>query len=77
MKFFTWMCETIESCDYQGNHRTNMCPLYVNYKYLNATMLKGKCVHAIKGRPSGEYTITYSNVAAVECAEEEDIRSYW
>ena len=42
-------------------------------KYLNATTLKGKCVHTFS-----ECTITsiiYSNVVAVKCAEK-DIRSY-
>ena len=46
-KFFNWMCEGIESCDYQCNH----CKARVHYtrtKYWT----KGKCLHAIEGRPS-------------------------
>ena len=27
-EFFTWMCENMESCDYQCDHSISMCSLY-------------------------------------------------
>ena len=41
--------KTFESCDYQCNHHIRTCLLYA---HLIAMMPKGKCAHAIEGRPS-------------------------
>ena len=76
-EFFTWMCESIESCDYQCNHRISTCLLY-SYHIPERHDVERK-VCACNWRTSfSEYTITliiYSNLVAVECAKE-DIRSY-
>ena len=76
-EFFTLMCESVESCDYQRNHRRSTCPLYA-YEISERHDAEKKVCTQIKAVLQRVYTITsiiYSNVVVVECAEE-DIRSY-
>ena len=77
VELFTWMCESIQSCDYQCNYRISTCSFYM-YEIPERHDAQRK-VCACKWRLSfSECTITsiiYNNVVAVQCAEE-DIWSY-